>query len=425
MAQPTPPQQSAPQPGSRSEQQSDRCRVRPAVGLGLLVLAATALQAACLPGRGPVEPAPSPSPDPVELFPFELPPGFPAPRVPEDNPITAEKIALGRHLFFDKRLSGNGTQSCGSCHEPARAYTDGKALPVGSTGDVIPRNSPMLANVAWWSTYTWANPLLTTLEAQALVPMFSEHPVELGMTVKLPEILGRLEADPLYQELFAAAFPDLEAEEPLFSQKTIVYALATFQRALVSGRSRYDIYANGEDSQALTRQEKLGMQLFFSEETECYHCHGGLLFSTAFVAANSVTTERSFENNGLYNIDGQGAYPPDNTGLYEFTGLPEDMGRFRVPTLRNLIWSAPYFHDGSAATLEDVLAHYMRGGRLVTGEHAGDGKLNPHKNILLQPMNLTEEEQAALLAFLRALSDEGFVTNPAYQDPFAVTDAAD
>lgn len=356
------------------------------------------------------------TPSPVDL-PFALPGGFPAPRVPDENPLTAEKIELGRHLFLDTRLSGNGTKSCGSCHEPAHAFTDQKVTPLGSTGDVMPRNSMMLANMAWLSSYTWGNPLLETLEKQALVPMFSDHPVELGMSARMPEILERLRADARYPELFAAAFPD--DDEP-FADRQIVLALSSFQRSLVSGDSPYDRYQSGEDPDALTDEQKLGLQLFNSEVTECYHCHGGVLFTTAFIAENSTTTERSFENNGLYNLDGNGAYPAGNTGLFEFTGLQRDMGRFRVPTLRNLKYSAPYFHDGSAATLDDVLDHYLAGGRTLTGEHAGVGADSPVKSSLVRPFTLTERERAALLAFLRdGLADEGFTTNPAYENPFA------
>ena len=364
-----------------------------------------ALAAACPP---PVIPPPPPPP-----------PGFPVPVVPEDNPITDEKAALGRALFFDERLSGNGTQSCGSCHDPKKAFTDGRALPVGSTGDVVPRNSMSLANAAYWSTYTWMNPVLTTLEEQALVPMFAEHPVELGMTDALPDILARLSADDELRALFDAAFPDVAADERISAQ-TIVKAISTFERTLVSASSPYDAYINGEDVDALDDEEKLGMQLFFSETTECYHCHGGPFFTSAFVTATTGATEPSYQNTGLYNLDEGGAYPAPNVGLFEFTGEAKDMGKMRVPTLRNLGFTAPYFHDGSAATLEDVLAHYMAGGRTIAdGPNAGTGKDNPHKSVLVRPFELTAREQAALIAFLRALDDEAFVSEPAFSDPAA------
>src|SRR5262249_11079391 len=137
---------------------------------------------------------------------WNLPTGFPAPRVPADNPMTAAKVELGRHLFYDTRLSANGTQSCASCHEQARAFTDGKERAVGSTGERHPRNSMSLVNVAYFGTLTWANPTLTRLEDQALVPMFGEHPVELGLRSPGTSLLERLERDGTYQRLFAEAF---------------------------------------------------------------------------------------------------------------------------------------------------------------------------------------------------------------------------
>jgi cytochrome c peroxidase len=349
-------------------------------------------------------------------FPLPLPPGLPPPRVPMENPLTAEAIELGRHLFFDVRLSGNGTQSCATCHEPARAFTDGKARPIGSTGDVLPRNSMSLVNVAWMSTLTWANPQLATLEQQALVPMFADHPVELGMADRLDEILERLRSDSLYPSLFAAAFS--EVDDPI-TDRHIVMAVASFQRSLISADSPYDRYVYGGDRTALSDEQKLGLQVFNSEVAECYHCHGGVLFTNAFVAADSTVTEPAFENTGLYNIDGDGGYPEPNTGLFAFSGAPRDMGRFRVPTLRNLRYSAPYFHDGSAATLDEVLDHYLAGGRTVTGQHAGVGSDSPLKNPLVRPFTLTAQERAALLSFLRdGLADESMTTHPAFQSPF-------
>jgi cytochrome c peroxidase len=350
-----------------------------------------------------------PPPSTSTPFPLALPAGFPEPIVPDDNPITDAKIALGRALFFDTRLSANETQSCGTCHEPARAFTDAKALPVGSTGDVVPRNSMTLANVAWWSTYTWANPTLTTLEDQALVPLLAEHPVELGITNVLPEVLARLASDTTLAAAFADAFGDndVNADGPI-TLVNITKALATYERSLISGNTKYDRYINGEGD--LSDDEKRGLILFFGETTECYHCHGGPFFSSAFVSTTATFAEPSFHNTGLYNLDESGAYPADNTGLFGFTGEASDMGKFRVPTLRNLSASAPYFHDGSAATLEDVLAHYMAGGRTIAaGDRAGVGNENPHKNPLVRPFVLSADEQRSLLAFLRTLDDDAFV----------------
>lgn len=348
-------------------------------------------------------------------LPFDLPPGLPAPAIPADNPISEAKIALGRALFYDRRLSGNGTQSCADCHHQERAFSDGLALPTGSTGDVVPRNSQTLANVAWWSTYTWMNPVLLTLEEQALVPMFADHPVELGMSAKLPEIVARFEADGALMTKFVAAFPE---EASPVTTKNIVAAITSFERTIISAGSPYDRYIYGDDASDFSDEAREGLQLFFSEVTECYHCHAGPLFSTAFKSAYQPSSEPSFINTGVYNLGGTGDYPAPNVGLVEFTGNPVDKGRIRVPTLRNLGYTAPYFHDGSAATLDEVLAHYEAGGRTITeGENAGVGKDNPYKHPLVRPFTLTEGERAALLAFLDSLNDPDFVTDPRFGPP--------
>jgi cytochrome c peroxidase len=347
---------------------------------------------------------------------WRLPPGFPVPFVPEDNPMSEEKVELGRHLFYDKRLSGNGTLACASCHEQRRAFSDGLATPTGSTGHAVARNSPGLANVAYLSTYTWANPVLDTLEKQALVPLFGEAPVELGATSHLEEILQRLREDARYPALFRAAFP--EQQEP-FSKDSLVKALASFQRSLLSGSSPYDRYLQG-DNTAMSAAAKRGMELFFSEKAECYHCHSGPHLTNSFRSRDTRLSERDFHNTGLYNVDGLGGYPGDNTGLFEFTRRSRDMGRFRVPPLRNVALTAPYMHDGSLATLEEVMDHYAAGGRNVTsGPWTGDGRESPYKNPLVRPFPLSAEERADLIAFMESLTDEAFVKDSRFSDPFA------
>ncbi|HMV67334.1 MAG TPA: di-heme enzyme [Myxococcota bacterium] len=369
-------------------------------------LAAALWLAACAPEE----------PGPPE-WPYDLPAGFPAPPLPADNPITDEKVELGRYLFYDRRLSGNGDQACGDCHEQERAFSDGRALPEGSTGDTIPRNAMALPNAAWWSTYTWMNPTITTLEDQALVPMFAEHPTELGMSASMDVILERLRADAAYPGRFAAAFP---RDADPFTVRRIVQAIASFERTLISGNSAYDRYWYGGDDGAMTDQQKEGMDLFFSERAECYHCHAGPLLSTAFVSADQPDAEPSFINTGVYNVGGTGRYPEPNTGLYAFTDSLADMGRFRVPTLRNVAVSGPYFHDGSAATLLDVVEHYVEGGRTITeGDAAGAGVDNPYKHPLVRPFDATDDEKAALVAFMEALTDEDFLTDPRFASPFA------
>ncbi|PTL80419.1 methanobactin export MATE transporter MbnM [Vitiosangium sp. GDMCC 1.1324] len=346
---------------------------------------------------------------------WQLPPGFPEPFVPADNPMSEEKVVLGRYLFYDERLSGNGTMACASCHEQKRAFSDGKATPTGSTGQHVARNSPGLANVAYLATYTWANPVLDTLEKQAVVPLFAEAPIELGMGTRPDEVLQRLRDDARYPALFREAFPD--DEQPI-TKDNVVKAIASFQRTLLSGNSPYDRYLQG-DINALSASAKRGLELFFGERAECYHCHSGPHMTNSFRSKDTVLTERDFQNTGLYNVDSQGAYPADNTGLFEFTGLAKDMGRFRVPGLSNVALTAPYMHDGSIATLEGVLDHYMAGGRDVTsGPYVGDGRTSPLKNPLVRPFDLNAQERADLIAFLESLTDTDFVNDPRFSNPF-------
>jgi cytochrome c peroxidase len=332
--------------------------------------------------------------------------------------MTAEKVELGRYLFYDPRLSSNGTTSCSSCHLQELAFTDGRVLPIGATGEVHPRNAITLTNSAYSATLTWANPNLRVLERQIPIPMFGEFPIELGITGYEEAVLDRFRQDPLYQTLFGVAYPD---QTDAFTFANITRALASFTRTLISGNSVYDRYTQG-DTTALSESAQRGMTLFFSEGLECHHCHTGFNFTLSTVTANSTFQDRPFFNTGLYNLDGEGAYPPNNTGIFEITGNPEDMGRFRPPTLRNIALTAPYMHDGSIATLPEVLQFYADGGRIIThGEFAGDGTVNPYKSGLVPGFTLTDQETADLIAFLESLTDEEFVTNPTFSDPFAGT----
>lgn len=349
-------------------------------------------------------------------YPFALPAGFPKPKVPEENPLTREKVSLGRFLFYDRRLSGNGTQSCASCHQQPLAFTDGRARAVGSTGEVHPRSAMSLANVAYATALGWANPLLDSLERQALVPMFNERPVELGLTGKEDELIARLLADARYERLFVEAFPE---EQPAITLGNVVKAIASFERTLISGNSAYDRFVQGLDDDALSPDAIVGGRLFFSERLECFHCHGGFNFTASVTHEGNPFDETSFQNNGLYNIDGRGSYPPNNTGLFEITHLPGDMGRFKAPTLRNLSYTAPYMHDGSIATLEEVMDHYAAGGRTIhTGPYAGDGSKNPYKSNFVRGFALSADEKRQLLEFLRSLDDPEFVRDPWLSDPF-------
>jgi cytochrome c peroxidase len=361
-------------------------------------------------------PEETPTPTPVAEFDWQLPPGFPAPVVPEDNPMNASKVELGRYLFYDRRLSANQTQSCGDCHLQSKAFTDGKSNAIGSTGDVVRRSSMNLTNAAYFSAYTWVSPVVRTLEQQAMLPLFNESPIELGMAGQEAELVARLLADQTYQALFPAAFPD---ESDPVTVNNAVKAIAAFERTLISGNSPYDRYIYQGDRQALSESARRGLDLFFSEKVECFHCHGSFIFSDSVVHSGSTFDELYFHNTGLYNVDGNGAYPASDQGLIEQTYEAEDMGRFRAPTLRNIELTAPYMHDGSVATLEDVLDHYSAGGRTIeSGENAGVGSANPYKSEFMVGFTLSEEERADLIAFLQSLTDTSFTTDPRFSNPF-------
>ena len=350
-----------------------------------------------------------------------VPDGFPAPVVPDDNPMTAEKVDLGRHLFYEKQLSYNGTQSCGSCHQQALGFADGLPQAKGSTGDTHPRNAMGLTNVAYAQRLTWGHPALNRLEQQALGPIFGENPVEMGMRSHEADLTARLAALPLYVEKFAAAFPD--QAEPITLDNALK-AIASFERTLISANSRYDRFVAGDEA-AMNASEKRGMELYFDEVTECFHCHGGFNFSDATDFAGSVSATPAFHNTGLYNLNGSGDYPTRNGGIFEITGNREQMGQFRAPTLRNIAESKPYMHDGSVPDLEGVIDHYAAGGRTIeSGPYAGAGYLNPYKDGFVRGFAISDQAKADLVAFLKTLSDDAFLTNPAFSDPFAAEGSA-
>ena len=345
----------------------------------------------------------------------ELPSHVPAPRVPEDNPMSAVKVELGRRLFYDPRLSADGNRSCSSCHQQERAFTDAKALSEGGTGLLTHRNAPGLVNSAWNATYNWAAPAVVTLERQMEVPLFGDDPIEMGVNDGNRQlILERLRAEPLYPPLFQEAFA--EQVQPL-NMASVIKAISAFQRSIVSVDSRYDRYLQGRA--ALSGAEQRGMTLFFGERAECHHCHGSFNFNDQVVHAKSRVVETQFHNTGLYNIDGAGGVPFPNRGLYESTGKPQDMGAFRAPSLRNVAVTGPYMHDGSIATLEQVIDTYSEGGRVIeSGPNRGDGRLNPYKSGLIARIDLSPQEKQDLLAFLKSLTDESLLKDPRFSDPW-------
>ncbi|MCF4969789.1 methanobactin export MATE transporter MbnM [Nostoc sp. CMAA1605] len=352
---------------------------------------------------------------PTSEYNWNLPAWMPKPIVPVDNPMSPEKVELGRHLFYEKRLSITGEFSCATCHIQALAFTDGKSVAVGATGEKHPRSSMSLANIGYNPVLTWANPFMTSLEHQALVPMFGEHPVEMGMSGKEEQILAMLRDDSQYRQMFTAAFGNTK---DAISLNNLTKAIATFERTLISVNSPYDRYRFGNEQNAISAAAKRGEKLFNSENLECFHCHGGINFTDSVTHQKLAFVEIAFHNTGLYNIDGKGAYPPNNTGVHEITALPSDMGRFKAPSLRNIALTAPYMHDGSIATLEEVIDHYKVGGRTIhSGQFAGIGSQNPLKSKFISGFDLSASERQDLIAFLQSLTDEKFINNPAFSEP--------
>ena len=372
---------------------------------GLLSLAAVGLVWSLLTGFSP------------DRFDWGLPAWVPLPHVPNDNPMTTAKVELGRHLFYDQRLSANQRMSCASCHHQDKAFTDGLALSEGITGEKGSRSAMSLSNVAYLPVLTWANPNLTSLEVQALIPIFGEHPVEMGMAGREKELFARLQAEPVYQRLFARAFPDeaRRGHEVLYSLSTVTKAIASFQRSLLSFDSPYDRYKYGGQRNTLSASALRGEALFFGEKMECYHCHGSFNFTDNIQHSKLPLAERGFHNTGLYNEDGRGAYPTRNPGIREFTGDADDEGKFRTPSLRNVALTAPYMHDGSIPTLEQVIrAHYAQAGRASTSARGP----NPLRSSLVEGFEVSEQEVADLVAFLHSLTDRSFVQNPRHSDPW-------
>lgn len=341
--------------------------------------------------------------------------GFPKPQVPADNQMSDEKVALGRKLFYDNNLSSNQKQSCASCHHQEYSFAENIKQSVGSTGQQHRRNAPALVNIAYNKTLTWAHDGLTTIERQILLPMFGESPIELGITGYDDEVLKRFSGRK-YQKLFKQAFP-----EQKLSFELITKALASFVRSLVSLNSPFDHYAYYGDDNAISASALRGMNLFFSEELECHHCHGGFNFTQSTSHEKQLIDRRPFHNTGLYNTannKGELGYPASDIGLAEISTKAQDNGRFRSPTLRNITVTAPYMHDGSIATLESVLDFYAAGGRnVIDGKNSGDGRTNKLKSVFIKGFKMSEQDKLDLISFLKTLTDQQFLTNAAHAKP--------
>ena len=356
-------------------------------------------------------------------FDWHLPPGFHPPPVPADNPMSSAKVELGRYLFYDQRLSVNNEGSCSTCHIQHYGFTDLRPVAIGVTGQAHPRRAMPLANVAWFAVFNWANPAVTQLEDQSITPLFNDHPVELGLHQQDDNFLKVIATDPTYPRLFPQAFPQHPGP---YTFVHVRQALAAFERTLISGNSPYDHFRYRHEENAISDSAKRGEDLFFHAPLSCSRCHGGFTFGGITIYQTDPSSgDRShgieFVNNGLYNLPGQWSYPADNLGLYETTHDPSDVGKFRPPSLRNVAVRAPFMHDGSLRTLDQVLDHYARGGQIIaTGRNAGDGSKNPNKSRFVSGFELTPAQRADLKAFLESLTDEEFLHNPNFANPWPI-----
>jgi cytochrome c peroxidase len=307
-------------------------------------------------------------------FKVRVPGDFPKMVIPEENQITSLRVELGRRLFYDTRLSADNTMSCGTCHVPSAAFTDGQIVNTGLDKKPLKRNTPTIANVAF-SPYFMMEGGVPNLELQGLAPLHNS--MEMGSDIMLA--VDKLNEDERMRKLSKAAY-GRDSIDPY----VITRSLACFERTLISGDSRYDRHQQGLKDQ-LAEEELIGLQLFNSEKTGCNSCHGGELF-TDF---------------GIYNI-GLDDYSSD-PGLERKTHKPEDNGKFKTPTLRNIELTAPYMHDGRFQSLEEVVDFFNEG-----------GKAHPSKDPGVHSLQLTQEEKAALVAFLKTLTDYNFVQNTSF-----------
>jgi cytochrome c peroxidase len=323
-----------------------------------------------------------------------IPPFFPPMDIPANNPLTVEGVTLGRHLFWEKKLSGNNTQSCGSCHLPEYGFSDPNRFSVGITGEMGNRQAMPLINLGWAPTFFWDGRSLS-LEQQVIEPVI--NPIE--MNESWDNALQELRNDPKYPPMFKAAFGSTE-----ITQDRAAKAMASFLRTMISADSKLDKQRRGEYN--FTAQEESGFNVFLLEGgdpdevmggafgADCFHCHsfGGLLL-----------TDNLFHNNGLDSI----FTDPGRAGV---TNNPLDSGKFKTPTLRNIELTGPYMHDGRFTTLEEVIEHYDSGGHPST-------TIDSFMKYTSGGLQLSDQSKANLLAFLKCLTDTSFIHNPAFQDP--------
>jgi len=280
---------------------------------------------------------------------------LPDPVIPSDNPLTPAKVALGKRLFSEPLLSAGRAYSCASCHQPERHFTDGRPRAVGAGGDTLAHNTPTLYYAGFNSSLGWQANGARTLEQQHQTPLFSNSPLEMGFS---GENLADLSLDDRYPPLFSAAFPD-----DGISTTSVIRALASYVRTIVPAPSAFDAYLFDDDQHALSAMAVAGMRLFFSPRLGCSNCHASLAFSGPI----SHVLEQT---------------PP----AFHVTGVGGSDAAFRAPTLRRVAATAPYMHDGSMATLQQVLQHYQN----VAAKH-------------VPSFTLSADEQAQVIAFLHTL----------------------
>lgn len=312
--------------------------------------------------------------NPDKEFQFEIPIGFSAPVLREDNPMSFSKISLGKKLFFDPILSLDSSISCGSCHRPQFAYSDPNPISPGVDGKIALRNAPSLSNLAW-HPYFFAEGGSPNLESQVLGPV--EDPNEMAFSII--KAVDRLKNNEEYLSLFQKSFNDSP------SVYTTTRAIAAFERSLISSNSKYDRFALQGDSSAFSSEEKRGYQLFNSDQLKCSTCHSGFMF-----------TDFSFQNNGIYEVY-------NDPGRMRLTLDSVDLGKFKVPSLRNIALTGPYMHDGSFSSLEEIIDHYISG-----------GKKHQNQNSKVQGFEISETDKKALIQFLHTLTDTVFTGQEVY-----------
>ncbi len=317
---------------------------------------------------------------------------------------------LGHYLFFDTRLSLNHTKSCASCHDPQFAFTDGYRRSVSPQGENLEHNAPSLLNSEHYHFYDWNNPKAKNYIQQMQRPLYGKHPVELGLDMHWNECLAYLNNSSLYRPLFKLLYGSTDV-----TMERLEHALAAYLVTLRSRNAPFDQYVSG-NKMALSNSAKRGLLLFTSEKLKCVQCHMPPDFTRV---TESSKLDEVYANIGLYNIEGRSEYPKNDNGLIRHTMQENDNGKFRIPSLRNVELTAPYMHDGSVATLSEVIDIYAQGGR--GGERNtlyGNGPKNKNKNPLITGFSLSKKEKYDLINFLKSLSDTSYLEKKSFRNPF-------